>query len=636
MNEFQTVLSLLYMFAIVGICNAGNSDVFSILEGELISIKPKVTDESKQIETTPTESQSFEPVDLSNAVLTISYETTNADGEAITETLFEGPYEGDFMHVLQIDAQPIEFPDPTEIEISLQVTEESDPMTINTVIETGMDVHFAYIDHIGPGDEFLLVGSSNQVLNPKNKFSITGDLTFLELDSSHTTSAMARASFVNSEGKRMSKQWGPVLVKGSTFVIEGDIERPVTAQLYIRNRSSFYAGSAQIILEPEGELVVKKLGNQTHELAAISSNRYHEELIESWQQSTEYIALVDAWTSEYERAQSEASSNETANETEGETDVTSSEEVADAEEETDSEEDEKDTAENQEDIEVVETMAPAEGCEDAVAENIEPAVVPGDEATLHNLPLSYTLRMEASSFRTNKLQDIAKNHEDPVAQLLAMQMGVISPYEHPDEALAVWQALARKFEPDFVKTVIQPDLDRVETLKTKLENDAILVPGQKVPAFTLADVEGEDVSIYDLMSEKDLVLIDFWASWCGPCIADFPELKKLHAAYSDENFEIVGISIDDNFADWSSGVEDHELPWVQLGELKDTDNGSPVSKSYGVNYIPKTFLVDSQGCIYRKNIHPDELKTFLVDRYGLDESLEEPEEDDEDTAEISG
>lgn len=55
-----------------------------------------------------------------------------------------------------------------------------------------------------------------------------------------------------------------------------------------------------------------------------------------------------------------------------------------------------------------------------------------------------------------------------------------------------------------------------------------------------------------------------------------------------------------------------------------------------MNYIPKTFLVDSQGCIYRKNIHPDELKTFLVDRYGLDESLEEPEEDDEDTAEISG
>ena len=121
----------------------------------------------------------------------------------------------------------------------------------------------------------------------------------------------------------------------------------------------------------------------------------------------------------------------------------------------------------------------------------------------------------------------------------------------------------------------------------------------------------------------------------GPCIATFPELKKLHAAYTDENFEIVGVSVDDNLEDWSGGVEDHQLPWVQLGELKDADNGSPVSVSYGINFIPSTFLIDSQGCIYRKNIHPGELKTFLVDRYGMDESLIEPEEEPEETPEIS-
>ena len=216
-----------------------------------------------------------------------------------------------------------------------------------------------------------------------------------------------------------------------------------------------------------------------------------------------------------------------------------------------------------------------------------------------------------------------------------MQWNVFSPYENADKALAVWKALSEKFSSDYVATHIQPAMDRVELVKARMDNDAALIPGQKVPAFTLASLEGEDVSIYDLMGEKDLVLIDFWASWCGPCIATFPDLKKLHAAYTDENFEIVGVSVDDNLEDWSGGVEDHSLPWIQLGELKDADNGSPVSKSYGVNFIPKTFLVDSQGCIYRKNIHPSELKTFLVDRYGMDESLVEPEEEPEDTPEIS-
>ena len=98
----------------------------------------------------------------------------------------------------------------------------------------------------------------------------------------------------------------------------------------------------------------------------------------------------------------------------------------------------------------------------------------------------------------------------------------------------------------------------------------------------------------------------------------------------------MGVSVDDNREDWSGGISDHELPWVQLGELKDAENGSPVSKSYGVNFIPTTFLVDSQGCIYRKNIHSNELKSFLVDRYGMDESLEEPKLETEETPDVSG
>ncbi len=622
MNNFQKILSLFCAFALVAVSNAGHPDAFSIVSSEFISIEP----ESKT-EAAAAEAPSIEPVDFSKAVLTISYETTNSDGEAETQTLYEGSYEEHFIHLLQIGDQPFLFSEPTEVSISLKITEESDPMTINTVMDSGSDVRLVYVDHPGPRDEFLVFGSSNQVLNSENKFAVTGDLSFIENDSLHTTSAFVWATFVNSEGQRQGKQWGPVLVEDGSFVIEGDIDRPLTATLYLRNQSSFLNTTARIILEPQGELTVAKLGNQTQEVSVVSGKGYHAQLIESWQQSDEYIAMVEAWTSEQERARN--APDEPADSSDEAEDETTS----DTEEEVASEEDDSDADAEVDSVELVDAIEPVEGCEDAVAQEEE--TEPVAQTPSYEYPQWYTLRMEAAAFQTEKLQDIAKNHKDPNAQLLAMQMGIFSPYEDAEEALAVWGALAEKFDADFVAAYISPELERIELVHTRTLNNEALVPGQKVPAFTLASLDGDDVSLYDLAKTKDMVLIDFWASWCGPCIATFPELKKLHAAYTDENFEIVGVSVDNNFEDWSGGVEDHQLPWVQLGELKDANNGSPVSKSYGINFIPSTFLIDSQGCIYRKNIHTSELKDFLVDRYGLDESLVEPEEEPEETPEIS-
>ena len=220
--------------------------------------------------------------------------------------------------------------------------------------------------------------------------------------------------------------------------------------------------------------------------------------------------------------------------------------------------------------------------------------------------------------------------DDSTAQYLAMKM---RPYSDAADVLAAWRALAEKFDADFVATHITPQIESTEKRVMVADNDSALIPGQKVPVFTLANLDGEDVAIYDLLGEKDMVLIDFWASWCGPCIADFPDLKKLYAAYTDEDFDIVGVSIDSTEEDWIGGVEDNDLPWAQLGELEGWFG--PVGVQYGVGWVPKGYLVDSKGCIYEKDIRPAALKEFLVDRYGMDESLEEPEEEVEDTTELS-
>ena len=245
------------------------------------------------------------------------------------------------------------------------------------------------------------------------------------------------------------------------------------------NAGREYFTSTQLILEPLADLKVKKLGDQIREISVTGNAGYHALVIDSWQQSDEYIRLVDAWTSEFERSQNASVSADAKEEMNNEADTESDEEVAD------SDEDSGETDETVENSKLVDSIAPAEGCEEAVAQKAEPAPIPGDESTLDNLPLSYKLRREAANLKVEKLQDIAKNNEDPNAQLLSMQMGAFDPYENADEAIAVWQSLAEKFDDEFVATYIRPGLDRVELIKTRLDNDAALVPGQRVPKFNL-------------------------------------------------------------------------------------------------------------------------------------------------------
>ena len=145
-------------------------------------------------------------------------------------------------------------------------------------------------------------------------------------------------------------------------------------------------------------------------------------------------------------------------------------------------------------------------------------------------------------------------------------------------------------------------------------NDKQLVPGQRVPDFTLANRDGEQVNLSHVLGENDAVLIDFWASWCGPCIASFPKLMELRAAYKHEGFEIVSISIDRTREDWLESSDEHELPWIDLGELESWHG--EVATMYGVHFIPKSYLIDSEGCIVHKDLPTTLLEDVLTSELG--------------------
>ena len=608
------------------------------ITGEFISMLPEVTedvvedeesssDDAEMAETEGDASTDVEPdvpIDFTNAKLMISYDMTNSEGEVETVTLVDEQFNGTFEY-------EDETAEPTEVTISLQISEDSAPMEINTVIGTGHDIHFALFDHPNPSnDQFVLIGTSSQTTNAENKFSISGDLSvFDDVFKEHSIVNLS-ARTTDDEGESQYLRWGPVLVHDNSFQIHGDVDEPLLATLSISNSGN--SASTQVILEPQIEIVIEKLGNQTRELGTSSNDGLHATLISSWQHNEEYVALVNSWTTEYDLyvnpPEPEESDGESDSvEDESVTEESGDEDVADVEEEADSSS--EDSAEDEEETtETVASVEPAEGCEDADVGKYAEAIPDMDDGS--GLPDWYNMRMQAMEVRNVTLREVVEGDHDRAAQHIAMKM---RPYSEDADALAAWKSLSEKFDAEYVAMHITPEVETIEKRVLLAQNDSIVVPGQKAPAFTLANLEGEDVSLYDLLGEKDMVLIDFWASWCGPCIADFPDLKKLYAAYTDEDFEIVGVSIDSTHDDWVGGVEDNELPWVQLGEL---EGWYGPGVQYGVGWIPKGYLVDSQGCIYEKDIRPAALKEFLVDRYGMDDSLEQPDVESDDMPGVSG
>lgn len=125
---------------------------------------------------------------------------------------------------------------------------------------------------------------------------------------------------------------------------------------------------------------------------------------------------------------------------------------------------------------------------------------------------------------------------------------------------------------------------------------------QPAPSFSVPDTAGKIVKLDHFMGKY--VLIDFWASWCGPCRAANPKLIEVYNQFSDKSFTIIGISVDKNENLWKRAIESDKLPWINLSNLKGWDI---VTENYGVKAVPQNFLLDTNGIIIGKNIEPENL-----------------------------
>ncbi len=132
-------------------------------------------------------------------------------------------------------------------------------------------------------------------------------------------------------------------------------------------------------------------------------------------------------------------------------------------------------------------------------------------------------------------------------------------------------------------------------------------PGQPAPELSLPDMNGNIIHLSDLKGK--VVLIDFWASWCGPCRKNNPHLVRLYNKYHEKGFEIFGVSIDDHADAWKEAVKHDKLSWVQVNDSKGWD--APSALIYDVNAIPASFLLDKNGTIKKVDLVGWDLESEL-------------------------
>ena len=239
------------------------------------------------------------------------------------------------------------------------------------------------------------------------------------------------------------------------------------------------------------------------------------------------------------------------------------------------------------------------------------AKVMAAKADLEDGPERETLTEEAirlynelNRIRRDALREIAMSDDDPFASLFAIEMGGLSRTAALSR-LDQLQAVAR------LPATVTALRARTETGIRMSETAKTVQVGATVKGFSATGLDGEAYRLEDLLADNQAVLIEFWASWCGPCRAEVPNLRTAVEQYDERGFGIFAFSLDDNREDWEIASAEDEISWINTGDLKAYD--SPVPAQFGVLALPMNVLIDGEGVILARNIRGEGLLAKLAE-----------------------
>lgn len=238
----------------------------------------------------------------------------------------------------------------------------------------------------------------------------------------------------------------------------------------------------------------------------------------------------------------------------------------------------------------------------------------------------YTASLKPLEEKTKKLmadyqQAVATGNADKIAEvqksyegLEAENKNIVSKFvkENPSSYVSVVQ-LAQVFGFDPDPAVVEPLFNGLDEklktthygqqIKSALESAKKTAVGGIAPDFTLMDISGKPVSLSSYKGKYTLV--DFWASWCGPCRQENPTVVKAYYMYKAKGFDILGVSLDEKKDSWQKAINDDKLAWTQVSDLQGWK--SETAAQYGIKFIPMNFLLDKDGKIIAKSLRGEEL-----------------------------
>jgi thiol-disulfide isomerase/thioredoxin len=153
-----------------------------------------------------------------------------------------------------------------------------------------------------------------------------------------------------------------------------------------------------------------------------------------------------------------------------------------------------------------------------------------------------------------------------------------------------------------------PNSSYTSNLKEAIAKLGPTIDGVIAPEINLKTPEGDSLALSSLRGK--VVLIDFWASWCGPCRKENPHVKAIYEKYKDKGFEIYGVSLDNKEANWKAAIQKDGLTWKHVSDLRGWK--SSAAKLYQVRSIPATFLIDQEGRIIKSGFRSHQLESLLI------------------------
>jgi peroxiredoxin len=198
---------------------------------------------------------------------------------------------------------------------------------------------------------------------------------------------------------------------------------------------------------------------------------------------------------------------------------------------------------------------------------------------------------------------------DDTAQILLMEATLfLQVLDNNDKGVELIKQLQR----DYPDTKPAQNADKMLASMKKQADakkiKAALAEGTKFPDFDVKDTAGKPLSIANYKGK--VVLLDFWATWCPPCVRELPNVIKTYEAYHKQGFEVIGISLDKEEPKLESFTKEKNMTWVQYFDGLVWENKLAVQ--YGINSIPATFLLDGQGTIIGKDLRGEALKQAVA------------------------